>query len=223
MILILRGHIRSSFNSKQLYNFILILYKLYPDLKIFIHTWNIIANNISWRKINVNNDIITEELIRNYFGNLSNLIKHIIIDDDKQIELIGNLQGKISKSRMPTIGWKNYWYGKYKIIDYIYNNLNCYDEMVINTRFDLFSNSNNFNIQVILELIAKNYKMQFHKNIFLFDLEKMGIDNIYIGNVNTMYKLIKEFHYQLDEILIKNPNIVSQEFLVFRLNNILFN
>ena len=64
----------------------------------------------------------------------------------------------------------------------------------------------------------------FHKNIFLFDVEKCGIDNIYIGNINTMYKLIKEFHYQLDEILIKNPNIVSQECLVFRLNNnILFN
>jgi hypothetical protein len=223
MILLLRGHIRSSFNSKELYNFISILYELYPDLKIFIHTWNIIANNISWRNINVNNNIITEELIRNYFGNLSNIIKHIIIDNDKQIELIGNLQGKICKSLMPTIGWKNYWYGKYKIIEYIHTNFNCYDEMVINTRFDLFSNSNNFNIQVILELIAKNNKMQFHKNIFLFDDEKWGIDNIYIGNVNTMYKLIKVFHYQLDELLIKNPHIGSQEFLVFRLNNILFN
>lgn len=219
MILILRGHIRSSFNCKQLYNFISILYKLYPDLKIFIHTWDIIANNISWRNIDVNNDIVTEELICNYFGDLSSLIKHIIIDNDQQIELIGNLKGKIGKGPMPIIGWKNYWYGKYKIIDYIYNNFNCYDETVINTRFDLFCNSNNFNMQVILELIANNYNMQFHKNIFLFDGDKYGIDNIYIGNVNTMYKLIKVFHYQLDEILIINPRIVSQEFLVPILNN----
>ena len=223
MILLLRGHIRSSFNCKQLYRFIFILYKLYPDLKIFIHTWNIRANNISWRNIDVNNEIVTEELIRNYFGNLSSIIKHIIIDNDQQIELIGNLKGKICKSLMPTIGWKNYWYGKYKIIDYIYNNLNCYDEMVINTRFDLFCNSNNFNIRVIIKLISNNYKMQFHKNIFLFDDDKWGIDNIYIGNVNTMYKLIKEFHYQLDELLIKNPHIGSQEFLVPILNNMLFN
>ena len=218
MILILRGHIRTSFNCKQLYNFISILYKLYPDLKIFIHTWDIIANNISWR----NTHIVTEELIRNYFGDLSNLIKHIIIDNDQQIELIGNLQGNINKGRMPTIGWKNYWYGKYKIIDYIHNNFNFYDEMVINTRFDLFCNSNNFNIQVILNLITKNYKTKFQKNIFLFDFEKCGIDNIYIGNVNTMHKLIKTFHFELDDILSKNLDIISQEFLVHRLNNLLF-
>ena len=223
MILILRGHIRTSFNCKQLYNFISILYKLYPDLKIFIHTWDIIANNISWRNINVNTHIVTEELIRNYFGDLSNLIKHIIIDNDQQIELIGNLQGNINKGRMPTIGWKNYWYGKYKIIDYIYNQQKYDEETVVNLRFDLFSNSNNFDKNLIIDFIKKNNEIKFTKNQFLFDYEANGIDNIYIGNINTMYKLTNNFFYELDDILCKNNNTRNQERLVYRINEQIFN
>ena len=62
------------------------------------------------------------------------------------------------------------------------------------------------------------------KNIFLFNDENhCGIDNIYIGNVNTMYKLTNHFFYDLDDILIKNNDIVNQEKLVYRINNILFN
>ena len=54
MILVIRGHIRNSFETKELYNFIEELYNIYPDLKIFIHTWNIFANSVSWRNITVN-------------------------------------------------------------------------------------------------------------------------------------------------------------------------
>ena len=52
--------------------------------------------------------------------------ENIIIDDDATIQLIGNLNGNINNGPMPIIGWKNYWYGKYKIIEYkqIYNKIN---------------------------------------------------------------------------------------------------
>ena len=63
----------------------------------------------------------------------------------------------------------------------------------------------------------------FTKNIFLFNDEiHWGIDNIYIGNVNTMYKLINMFFYKLDDILIKNNDTINQERLVYRINNTLF-
>lgn len=223
MILIIRGHIRNSFESKDLYNLIEELYNLFPDLKIFIHSWNIFANNISWRKININNNIVNEEIIYNYFDKLNPCIKHIIIDDDKNIQLNGNLVGNINNGPMPIIGWKNYWYGKYKIIDYIYNNCNCNDEMVINFRFDIFNNSNSFNKKIIIDFIKNNSNITFKKNIFLFNKEKNGIDNIYIGNVNTMYKLNNKFFYELDDILKKNSNVKNQERLVYRINSQLFN
>jgi hypothetical protein len=223
MIIILRGHIRNAFETKNLYNLIKEIYNIFPELEIFIHTWNIFANNISWREINTNNSNVNDEIIYDYFDDLKHLIKHIIIDDDTKIQLIGNLSGKINNGPMPIIGWKNYWYSKYKIIDYIYNTHITSNKMIINCRFDIMSNSNNFDKTHIINLIKNNSEINFIKNIFLFSDEKhFGIDNIYIGNINTMYKLINKFFYELDDILSKNSDTIHQEMLVYRINSVLF-
>ena len=50
MIILLRGHIRSSFNDNRLYLFIKRLLQTY-NLEIYIHTWDILQSNISWRPI----------------------------------------------------------------------------------------------------------------------------------------------------------------------------
>ena len=224
MILIIRGHIRDSFEGKSLYNLVKKMYSIYPCLKIFIHTWNIFANNISWRKINTNHKNVNNEVIYDYFDDLKYLIKHIIIDDDTKIKLIGNLSGKINNGPMPIIGWKNYWYGKYRIIDYLYNAKIDENEIIINCRFDVIINSNSFNEETIINFINNNIKIIFTKNNFLFNDENhCGIDNIYIGNINTMYKLISKFYYELDDILIKHNYTVNQEKLVYIINDILFN
>ena len=196
---------------------------IFPDLKIFIHTWNIFANNISWRQININEQNVNDTIIYDYFDDLKYLIKNIIIDDDTKIKLLGNLCGNINNGLMPIIGWKNYWYGKHKIIDYIYNTNIDNNEMIVNFRFDIFNNSNNFDKESIVNFIKNNSKIIFTKNIFLFNNEHHnGIDNIYIGNINTMYKLINKFFYELDDILNKNNDTIHQERLVYRINNILF-
>jgi hypothetical protein len=219
MILIIRGHIRNSFQTQDLINFIKTIYNIFPDLHIYIHTWNIFSNNISWRKIQINNTTVTQEIIHNYFGDLKHLIKHIIIDDDSKIHLIGNLVGTINNNNMPIIGWKNYWYGKYKIIDYIYNQHINDNEMIINSRFDIFNNSNIFDKELILTFIKNNNGKTFTKNVFMFDNDETnGIDNIYIGNINTMYKLVQLFYYELDFILSIYNNVFNQERLVYKVN-----
>lgn len=223
MILIIRGHIRNSFNTKDLYNLIKEIQNAIPDLKIFIHTWNIFSNNISWRSINADNRTVTEEIIYDYFDDLKGLIKHIIIDDDTKIQLIGKLSGKINDGPMPIIGWKNYWYGKHKIIDFIYNSQNIdKNEAVINCRFDILSNSVSINKTNIMNFIENNSKIQPTKNLFLFNDEKhCGIDNIYMGNIITMYKLSSIFLNDLDNILSKNNDTIHQEFLVYRIGSVL--
>jgi hypothetical protein len=136
---------------------------------------------------------------------------------------------------MPLIGWKNYWYGKYRIIKHLYDINSHPDEMIVNFRFDLLRNElfeeghffeNNYTKQhykaFLLDFIKNNINNHFKKNIFTFDCESIGIDNIYIGNVNTMYKLIHKFHYDLDEILKKNNNNIHQEIFVYRENTDLF-
>jgi hypothetical protein len=222
MILIIRGHIRNSFETKKLYNLIKEIHIIFPDLKIFIHTWNIFANNISWRTININEQTVNDKIIYDYFDDLKYLIKNIIIDDDNKIKLIGNLSGKINNGLAPTIGWKNYWYGKHKIIDYLYNSNIDENEMIVNCRFDVMSNSNSLDDKIIVDFIKNNSNTIFTKNIFIRDEEITGVDNIYIGNIKTMYKLINKFFYELDDILINNSKTVNQEFLVYRINNILF-
>ena len=79
MIIVIRGHIRNSFSNKDLLNLVKLIYLMNGDLKIYIHTWNIFANNLSHRFIEPNENIVTSEIINNYFEDYSHLIKDIII------------------------------------------------------------------------------------------------------------------------------------------------
>ena len=62
MILMIRGHIRESFETKKLYELIKELHTIFPDLKIFIHTWNIFANNVNHRTVSANSKSVDNEL-----------------------------------------------------------------------------------------------------------------------------------------------------------------
>lgn len=232
MILIIRGHIRSSFKNKDLYDFIKNLYLHNPDLSIFIHTWTKSHNNLSWRKFETLPIDINEKYILNYFFDLHNIIKKIIIEDDEKIEIIGNTEGNIPGTLTPIRGWKNYWYSKYKIIDYI-NNYNINDnitddtntnnKLIINIRFDVFLNLYSFSQNQIFEFIEKNKDQIMNQNIFLYKYFFLGCDNFYIGNINTMFQLSQHFHYNLDKIIKDNNNhITHQEGLVMIENSKLF-
>jgi hypothetical protein len=219
-ILMIRGHIRDSFSNKQLYTLIKNINKIVPNLKIYIHTWNIFANSLSWRKVNPNYTLVTENTIYEYFNDIAYLISIIIIDNDNSIKLIGDLNGQISN--VPKKGWKNYWYGKFKLIDYIYNQKINQNSLIINFRFDVLTNSCPIKSNDILNLIQKNKNTKFNKNVFLKDHFFVGIDNYYLGNINTMYKLISYFYYNLDSILKMIVDFKNQEQLVYIINNYLF-
>lgn len=178
------------------------------------------------RQMNANMNNVSPEIIYEYFADLSHLIQHIIIDDDQQIQLIGNINGTINGGPMPIIGWKYYWFGKYRIVDYLYHNYPNKDEFVINCRFDVMENSNNIDEKTIISFAINTYKLtdSITKNIFMYKDERhFGIDNIYMGNITTMNKLASLFHFHLDQILAKNTNTIHQEFLVFRINETIKN
>ena len=219
MILLLRGHIRSSFSNYYLKNLIKEIYNEDKDLVIYISTFNIIQNSTSWRKIATINTTVTEEMIKNYFKELSFLIKKIIIIDDSKIELIGNKAGNVCKSGMPLIGWKRYWYGKYQIINYINETFENKNEVVLNLRFDVFSNSFSIDKKKILNLIRETKNNNFLKNEFTSKSFCCGIDNVYIGDIKTQYTLISNFYNNLDDIISKNKHIINQEHLVYIENN----
>jgi hypothetical protein len=235
MIILLRGLIRNSFETVCLYELIKYLSNNY-NIEIYIHTWNIVQNSISWREIKEKKIPVTNEMIYDYFKDLKYLIKHIIIDNDTNLKLFGNTKGHVYKA--PCLGWKNMWYGKFRIIQHLFQNYHLFklkspiDQLVVNLRFDIFSNSQLFQVINIFKFInniayyTSLYNKLLKKNIFIKNVPNCyGIDNIYIGNINTMYKLIGHFHFNLDKIMLRHKNnrkIKVQEALVFLENKRLF-
>jgi len=227
MIILLRGHIRDAFETRDLYNLIKNIKKFHTSLEIYIHTWNIFSSNISWRNINIDLREVREKKILNYFADLKQYIKKIIIDNDTKIEVIGDKTGLICSSKCPIIGWKYMWHGIYAGIKSIKDEHDT-DEYVLNMRFDVLNNSFSKSHDDIIKFIRVNRNIiEFKKNIFfthvIESIQKIrGIDNCYIGSINTMYKLIKHFYSNLDSIILNYPNNKCQESMVFLENELIF-
>jgi hypothetical protein len=216
----LRGHIRDSFADKQLYNLLKEL-SLNNDIKIYIHTWSIIQSSVSWRKMDKIEINVNENLIKSYFKDLFIYIKDILIESDEHITHEGTTNGYISLTQCPKIGWKNMWHGKKKIIDTIGNDIINIDEPIVNIRFDIFTNSISLKHDFVLNFIQNNKNKKSNKIILMNDREVCGIDNLYIGDFNTMFNFIYNFYYNLDAILQRH-SVRNQEFIVFR-ENLLMN
>lgn len=223
MIIIIRGHIRNSFKDNQLYNLIKYLSNNY-NIDIYIHTWSIKQNNISWRNLENDFTIIDENYIYNYFTDLVKFIRKIIIDDESKILAEFDDKQKILSTKTYLLGWKRYIYSKYSILNYVNKIIENKNNFVLNIRFDLFTNSYIFPFDEITNFIDNNYTNEFNKNKFLRVGEYCGIDNIYIGNITTNYNLVSYINFNLDEILKykENENLVHPEFIIFRINSKIF-
>ena len=226
MIIFIRGHIRNSFSNNQLY---CLIKQLHADfgIKLYIHTWNIIQSNVSWRKIPLNTIPISREMIIQYFNDLAPIIEEIMIEDDHEIQVIGTKEGFICKSKCPVVGWKNMWYGKYSMLEHIYYTEKSLETdlsqtPVLNMRFDVQDNYIPFQYHTIKPFLEKCLSNQIVRNEFLYNKFRPGIDNIYLGSIQTMYDLTSHFHLHLDTIVKKYPHVTHQEELVFLENNRLY-
>ena len=226
IIIILRGHIRQSFDNSKLYDYLLYLSEQYK-LHIFIHTWNIKSNNISWKDIEEDTSIINKNVITDYFKNIK--IEKIIIDDESNVDLIGNIVGNIKTTLMPIKGWKYMWYGMYRITNYLLNNIKRYNLNVntytLNIRFDYFTNStiNQYNLKNLSKLYNfKTSEIIFMKNLYNKNT-MFGIDNIYFGHFYKIYYTVLLFHSNLDYILECFDTIIAQERLVYILQEYINN
>lgn len=219
MFIMLRGHIRNAFQDNRLYNLIKNISQK-NRVKLYIHTWNIIQSDLSWRKLDKIEYPVDEDMIRNYFKDLNRFIIEIIIDDDNCINLEGDVTGFVSMTETPKRGWKNMWHGKKRLIDSIGKDIVNIEEPIVNIRFDIFTNSHALSNVFIINFIEQN-KNNISAVKLISDHEILGIDNFYLGTFSSMFNLIYNFHYNLDDILLKHK-VKNQEFLVFRENN-LFN
>jgi hypothetical protein len=214
MIIVLRGHIRQSFQTDDLYFFLKELYNI-NNFDLFIHTWSITASSLSWRTISEDLTPITKEIIYDYLKDLSHTVKLIIIDDETLCCLVGKIEGNVCSSLMPILGWKRYWCGQFRILDEMASLVINKEEAILNFRFDFLDNKFSALKEEYLAFFSKEKSSNFTKNIFLKDGCFYGLDNFYMGNYKTMYLSVREFHLNLDEILEKHKECKAQEFLFF--------
>lgn len=210
MNIVIRGHIRNAFETEELYELLKCMADKY-DIKIFIHTWDKKQNTLSWRHIKEDSTPVTTELIRSYFKDIFVHVKKIIIESDSDIELHGNVEGKLASSRTSLLGWKRYVYGQHRIIKHVYDSVEK-NEFLLNIRFDLFTNSYVFPLEEITSFIKKNYGITHCQNKFLREGNFCGIDNITVGSIESQYTLISKIHFCLDDILEYHQDLKHPEF-----------
>ena len=135
MIILLRGHIRNAFDDNKLYDLLKSLDSISP-INLYIHTWSIQQNSLSWRRLANIATVITEERIRAYMRDLAPCIRCIQIDPDGQLPLIGTTEGTLVQGgSMPKRGWKNMWAGMERIMSAIVADHPSGTLRVLNTRF----------------------------------------------------------------------------------------
>jgi len=216
MILLLRGHIRESFKNNRLYNLIKgISDILGGNLDIYIQTWNVLQSNVSWRVIPENTTVVDEIMIYTYFRDLRYNIRHILILDDSSLPLVGSCNGKVCSSLMPKRGWKNMWYGIYRGLLSISDDGVELHKLVLNTRFDILENFVPVNEEKIKYYVKNNMGYSGENMKFFINGAKWGVDNIYIGRLDSMTDLVSNFHFDLDDIMQRYPKVTSQEFLFY--------
>ena len=208
----IRGHIRNSFNTDRLKNFVKLLKLHFPNIKFILQTWKNkeCKNSESWKHINEDNTIISKQIIENYFED-KNITKQCLIIDEKSIELIGSTSGTIGVGPCPKMGWKNMWYGIYKGLEHL--DIKSSNNFIVSFRYDYFDIGQSVGIgeEKIIQFIKNNLD---NKNIQFIKYNTHGTDNLYMGKYNKIKALIEKFHFELDYILNMNKKIFHQEYLV---------
>ena len=209
----IRGHIRTGFDTSQLREYIQRLMSIH-DVDIFLHTWKESEAKSSYRKLDRSKAFkVTPKILKEYFSDLP--IKKIIIDADSKLELHGNLEGIIPNSKIPVIAWKRMWAGQFKQISHLYHNHRYDYDRIVNTRYDFFTHKICYTpVKNLLKMTAKQSALTLKYPKYYRHL--LGVDNYYAGELETIYDLIGDFHYRLDDILENHPIRRYQEELLYK-------
>jgi hypothetical protein len=229
----IRGHVRNAFLNKNLISFLQRI-KNYCDFDLYFQTWNVSNTQNSWvhnRRRRIQTCNISTKSFDYFKGNFYHKIKDILILDDNKIQLVGNLDGNISKSNCKIKSWKNMWYGMHQGFMQIPHTR--YD-FVLNTRFDITENyllklcgrynrqrgTKLNNISDFLRSIdTKMFNPAIYENkktIFSF-FSKVGCDNFIISDYNLQSRILAGMNYSLDlfleELNFRNIETAHQEYV----------
>lgn len=215
--LVVRGHIRSSFGDDKLKGLLDDLAAAF-DLRVYVQTWSVIQNGLSWRKLEALEDAVTEEAVRSYFGSVP--VKSLRILDDAKIVHVGNTEGKIGRTPCPVLAWKNMYYGMLSAATSV-SEAESPDSISAQMRFDILSNPFSPSKQELIDFFAREYEVISSKSHpeervrFLRMRCFMGVDNIYMCRADDMQRFISYMYFDMDRMLHFHRRTIHQEHIAF--------
>lgn len=216
MNFILRGHVRSSFNDRSLLGLLEIASRKF-DIKIYAHTWNVVQNSISWRRIEDVPNKVDEGSVRNYLSGLD--VRWVSVDDDKCIRHVGKTEGNIGRTPCPVLGWKNMYWGIVKAANAVADNESP-ESLTVQTRFDLLSNPFAPSTAEVLAFLSREHKSivagpKEERIRFLHMRCFLGVDNIYMAKAEDIRRFVSYMYYDMDRILHEHKHTYHQEHIAF--------
>jgi len=206
-VLLLRGHIRNAFDDQRLLHFVRSL-----DVDVYIHTWAETEAKSSWRPLDRSKvRMVTEAMIRSYFVGVK--LRSIVIENDEHGYLLGSQSGNVGG--IPKVAWKRMWLGMFQGMSEVRA---AGADLVINMRMDNFqcwqslkSGLDESAIVAKLDAVSRGDDCPLIHGLN----RHYGCDNVMIGAVDMLWRLVCKFHFDLDWILERNYSFTdNQEYLV---------
>jgi hypothetical protein len=234
MNLIIRGHVRDSFKDNRLHDLLCSALQLRPELKVFVHAWNVKQTSLSWRKMKDDLSSVNEHIIREYFDDHI-CIKKIMIEDDTNVNLLGRVNGTVASTSCPIKGYKLMFYGMLKGSEMVSENSKP-EEITIQTRFDILSNWVRADSDSILNFFKEvpsseepiRFMIRPGRNKRERDLRfdrwmkygpeyerhwTCGVENIFMATVKNMKDFLDHMYINFDSINEKYSRFNHQEWL----------
>lgn len=214
--IVLRGHIRSSFEDDRLRSLLSDMAERF-ETRIYAHTWNIVQNSLSWRGLNEVRRDVDQGMVSKYLSGCG--VRSVAVDDDSQISHVGSVEGNIGRTRCPVLGWKNMYWGKLAAMRAVCD-VEPHDSITLQMRFDILSNPFSPSRVEILDFLERDYgviekgpgdeRLRFLK-MHCF----MGVDNIYMARAIDMLRFTSYMYYDMDRILHIHRGTINQEHIAF--------
>jgi hypothetical protein len=215
--LVIRGHVRSSFGDGVLRGLVGRISERFKA-SIYVQTWSVVQNGLSWRRLQENHESVTEGMVRDYMEGFD--VRSVDVIDDSVIRHHGKTKGNIGRTPCPVLAWKNMYYGKLAALKCVLDG-GTEESVTMQMRFDILSNPFSPSESEILDFLDRDYALFADGSLgdermrFLRMHCFMGVDNIYMATAGDMHRFISYMYYDMDRILHFHRRTIHQEHIAF--------
>jgi len=203
--------------------------------KIFIHTWGIRQSSISWRMLHEDKTKVDEAAVREYFGDLGGFIESVLVDDDRELQVLGSREGNVASTACPVLGYKFMLYGMARAAEEAVR-LTGRDALVTQMRFDVFTNWSPAREDEVLDFMRLE-PSRWERVRFMIrpaDSERelymrlgrwrswgaeydphwtVGVDNVYMARAGDMMDFQRHMYQNFDYLNEKHRGLTHQEWI----------